>query len=291
MKADVFENYSELNLLLRNPYHSDGELTFVDVGAFRGGFSRAFAKKGWRVIAFEPEPTNFHYCCLRNKRFPEVTCVQKAVSNVSGKEVPFYVNELHPGRNSLKPFDDSHRSAALVETVRLDDALSELNIKNVTVLKIDTEGADFLGLKSFDFSCLHPEIVMVEFLDKRSKEYFGYTHHDMVSFMRQFGYKTYVSELGQRRKFDIFNQIGVSSYQFLQIAPYPLNHQPIMGNLIFVSQSMIPQFKKTLVNYLNDLDHYRYLRLPFHIMRLLFVKFPYGMQIFYKLRHLTGYRF
>ena len=290
MKVDVFENYSELNLLLRNPYHSDGELTFVDVGAYRGGFSRAFAKKGWRVIAFEPEPTNYHYCCLNTSRFPLVSCVQKAVSDVSGQRISFYIDERYSGRGSIKRVGQSHISEIFVETTRLDDALEDMNIEQVTVLKCDTEGADFLCLKGFDFDRYHPEIVMVEFLDARSKEHFDYTHHDMVAYMRDLGYRAYISELGPLTKSGRTNQIGNSAYQFVAVSLYPLDYEPALGNIIFVSEENTPQFEHTLSVYLEDLKRIKYLRFPLQYTKSVFTKIPCVMKAIYKLRRMSGYR-
>ena len=51
--------FSELELLVRFPYLKAGsQNTIVDVGGHVGSVSKKFAIKGWRVIAFEPEPEN-----------------------------------------------------------------------------------------------------------------------------------------------------------------------------------------------------------------------------------------
>jgi len=290
MKTGVLENYSELNLLLRIQFQGDGELTFVDVGAYRGGFSHAFAKRGWRVIAFEPEPTNYHYCCLRNSRYPAVSCIQKAVSDVSGREIPFYIEEHHPGRGSIKQVGVSHNSKILVETTRLDDALAEMNVDQVTVLKTDTEGADFPCLKGFDFERYSPEIVMVEFLDSRSEKHFGYTYHDMVAYMQDYGYQAFLSEMGPLTKSGRANQIGNSSYQFLRVTSYPIDHEPALGNIIFVPREKVQQFEHSLSIYLSDLERYKYLRLPLHYARFMLTRNPLVMRILYHLRRISGYR-
>lgn len=75
----------ELGLLLKYESKRDDKSTLIDVGAATGEFTLPFAKKGWQVIAFEPEPTNFHDLKTNIKKFPNVTCIAKAVSDTSGQ--------------------------------------------------------------------------------------------------------------------------------------------------------------------------------------------------------------
>jgi FkbM family methyltransferase len=226
-------------------------LALVDVGALMGGFAQPFAMRGWRVIAFEPEPANYKDLCDRLEGFANVTCINKAVSEVCARGVPFYISEEHWGIHSLKPFHPTHRPALTVETVRLDAILTDMQLDQVTVLKIDTEGADFLALKSFDFSRFQPEVVMCEFMDERSQENFGYTHHDMVAYMDSLGYATFVSEWAPIVEYA--RKGKPVSHSFLRCVPYPLDHHPSWGNLFFVPSDQVVQFRVTLSAYLSDL--------------------------------------
>lgn len=238
----------ELGLLVRYESKRDGKSTLIDVGAATGELALPFAKKGWQVIAFEPEPINFHNLRTNLKNFPNVTCIAKAVSDTSG-QVPFYVSSTHGGIHSLKPFHLTHRPTMMVDAVRLDEALADMQIDKVTVLKIDVEGADFLALKSFDFSKFHPEVVMCEFMDERSRENFGYTHHDMAAYMNNFDYATFVSEWGPIVEYARGDRLIVPP-KFLCCAPYPLDHNPIWGNLIFIPNDRKQHFKRILSSYL-----------------------------------------
>lgn len=243
--------FSERDLLLRLPYQTRDQQALVDVGAHTGGFVQPFAMRGWRVIAFEPEPSNYKGLCDRLEEFANVTCINKAVSEVFARGVPFYISEEHWGIHSLKPFHPTHRPTLRVDTVRLDAILKDMQLDQVTVLKIDTEGADFLALKSFDFSRFQPEVVMCEFMDERSRENFGYTHHDMVAYMDSLGYATFVSEWAPIVEYA--RQGKPVSHSFLQCVPYPLDHDPSWGNLFFVLSDQVVQFRKTLSAYLSDL--------------------------------------
>jgi FkbM family methyltransferase len=240
-------NFSELELLASYNFRSKKPI-LVDVGAHTGSFSRIFAKKGWQVIAFEPEPKNYAACEENLARFPMVSCIAKAVSDVTQSKVPFYISGEHYGIHSLKPFHETHRLAYEVNTVRLDEILQELQVPEVTLLKIDIEGADFLALKGFDFEIYHPELVIIEFMDERSMPYFGYTHHDVVAYMEERGYMSYVSEWAPIKE---YGREGIEgeSHTWLRCTPYPLDHDPAWGNLIFIRHNEKDRFKATLESY------------------------------------------
>ena len=242
--------FDELEILRRFPYHAARKHTLVDAGAFIGYSCKPFAEKGWRVVAFEPEPENYSALCNTLRGFSTVNTIPKAVSDIARQAVPFYVSSQHWAIHSLRPFHPTHSPTLTVDTVRLDNALAELGIDHVTVLKIDIEGADFLALKSFDFTRYRPELVMCEYMDERSEKYFGYNHHDMVSYLADFGYTTFVSEWAPIVE---YARKGVpTTHRFLQCVPYPLDRDPAWGNLISVPQDRCTQFLRTLLAYLKE---------------------------------------
>jgi len=244
--------FSELDLISRYPFLSSNPI-LIDVGAHHGFVSRTFALKGWHVIAFEPEKQNRAAFLLNNSAFQNVTCINKAVSDKSNEMAPFYVSEKHFGIHSLKPFHETHELAYEVETVRLDDTLESMNVMYVTFLKIDTEGADFLALKGLDINKYRPELVMLEFMDTRSLQNFNYDHHDVVSHMKTLGYSAFISEWAPIEE---YAQEGMTyePHKWLQCVPYPLEHNPAWGNLIFVPEKDQIRFSRTLENYLTSLN-------------------------------------
>jgi FkbM family methyltransferase len=272
--------FTECELLLRLKYPAGDNHTLVDVGAQAGGFAQPFAKRGWRVIALEPEPSNYQELSERFKNFPNVTCIAKAVSQNSEQGVPFYVSSEHWGIHSLKPFHPTHQSRLTVDTVRLSAILTEMQVDWVTVLKIDIEGADFLALQSFDFKKMQPEVVMCEFMDERSQKNFGYTHHDMVVYMDNWGYFTFVSEWAPIVE---YGRRGMPvSHRFLQCVPYPLDHEPAWGNLFFVPRGRAAEFRGVLSSYLGDLELSRKMA----GLRSLMGKLPGGMALYHALHRI-----
>jgi len=242
--------FAEHELLATYDYTSMQPL-LIDVGAHRGRVSLVFARKGWRIIAFEPEPENRAAFERNLADFDQVYCSPKAVTDVTGLRVPFYVSDEHNGIHALKPFHETHRLAFDVETVCLNDVLAELGVASVTLLKVDIEGADFLVLKGFDFNKYRPELAMTEFMDDRSSRYFGYSHHDVVAYMAERGYGPFVSEWAPITE---YGRTGLGdSHVWLQCAPYPLDHEPAWGNLIFVPISDIHKFNSTLRIYIGRL--------------------------------------
>lgn len=245
-------NFSELELLIQFPFQRKLKPTLIDVGAHIGTSSSPFARRGWQVIAFEPEPQNLSQLRQNLGDFENVTIIAQAVSDRDGQEVPFYTSSEHWGIHSLKPFHETHKPQLTVKTARLDTVLNTLKIDDVSLLKIDVEGADFLALQSFDFDRIKPEIVMCEFMDDRSQKNFGYSHHDMAHYMEEQGYCVFVSEWAPIKEYAKQGQ-ATEAHQFLQCIPYPLNHQPSWGNLLFVRLDRKSDFEIVLNRYIERL--------------------------------------
>ena len=223
----------EIHFLESYPFKSPHP-ALVDVGAHHGQFSLAFARKGWRVLALEPERVNRTRLVQHLRAYTNVVCVPKAASNVSGERVPFYVSDEHFGIHSLRPWHATHKRAYDVETVRLDDLLRDQHWTHVTFLKIDIEGADFLALQGFTLEVYRPELIMMEFMDERTSTAFGYTHHDAARYLRARGYSTFVSEWTAITQYAREGVQDEASTTWLGCAPYPLDHAPAWGNLLAV---------------------------------------------------------
>lgn len=243
--------------LLKEYFKSDVENSksthvLVDVGAHHGYFSHVFAKLGWQIVAFEPEKNNRAAFNQNLANYPQVVCLANAVSDKTGERLPFYVSEEHYGIHSLKPWHKTHELAYEVETVRLDTVLKDLQISDVTLLKVDIEGADFLALKGFDWGRYHPEIVMIEFSDERTLPNFNYTHHDVVEYMQAHGYTAFVSEWDKIKEYGRQGEVG-EPHHWLQCIRYPLDHDAAWGNLIFIPRGKEIQFERVLIQYLSQI--------------------------------------
>ena len=160
--------------------------TFIDVGAHRASVCGPMIAQGWQTLAFEPHPDFHRELAATYADEPHVTLIRKAVSDTTG-EMTFYTSERHPGIDSLVAFDPTHKATHTVEVTTLAAELDQLGVTDVTAIKIDAEGADLMVLRGMDFKRWRPELVMVEFIDDRTEEHFGYNHHDMARVMLEAG--------------------------------------------------------------------------------------------------------
>lgn len=243
-------SFSEHRLLLKYQF-SDKTPLLVDVGAHRGTLSLAYARQGWNVLAFEPEHGNQALFQKSLSKYNHVTLIPKAVSDSIGDKIPFYVSQEHSGIHSLKPFHPTHKAEYEVETTTLNSALAEQELQKITLLKIDTEGADFLVLKGLDLERYRPELIMIEFMDERSVEFFGYTHHDVARYMADFGYTTYISEWAPLAEYAKKGE--GNSQTWIGYDKYPMDHEPAWGNLFFVPSGLTGRFESTIEAYCKNL--------------------------------------
>jgi FkbM family methyltransferase len=119
--------------------------TAMDLGAHIGYFTLLLASitgaKG-RVLSFEPNPSNAEKIrrTLALNHLSHVTLVEAAVSDHSGS-MQFAVEETGSmGRLVSSPGETP--SSVRVKIVSLDDPAAENDIANVSVIKMDIEGAE-----------------------------------------------------------------------------------------------------------------------------------------------------
>ena len=133
------------NVYRIHQYHFSGDKVFVDIGAnigsvsiFVDSFNKILEDK-IKVYAVEPEPNNIdllNYNILNNPT-ENITIVNNAVWHEEGT-----VTVSNKGGNSSIVYktdsDFSH-----IEAITIEHLLNKYNIKEVDVMKIDIEGAEF----------------------------------------------------------------------------------------------------------------------------------------------------
>lgn len=139
---------------------------FVDVGAHIGKYTvmvaRRFAKTG-KVVAIEPEPTNFH-ALLRNVQLnclENVLAFDVACSDTNG-ELVLHLNTSGTGSHSVA-FRSRTRGGILVKARTLDSVMEELGIEKVNIIKIDVEGAEMAVLRGALHTLKRSEDVKIVF--------------------------------------------------------------------------------------------------------------------------------
>lgn len=165
----------------------------IDVGAAHGDSFRPFAKYGWKIYGFEPNPINRNELIKIFGHLPNVHIDSRAVASESKSHVEFYSSDVSFGIGSLQPFHESHKLSNYVDIITLSDFIKETKINKVDFLKIDSEGFDYFVLKGFPWAEQKPLIILCEFEDKKTVK-LGYTWKDMANFLYEKEYHVLVSE-------------------------------------------------------------------------------------------------
>ena len=132
----------------------------LDIGAESGYEAILFAKAGWNVISFEPDP-NAASKFRKNVKSEgvDIELRTEAVSSKTGNTL-FNINKT--GNSSLS----GHSNTKIeVNCIRLDDFCTERQIQP-DFIKIDVEGNNFDVLRSYDFSYHKPRLFSVEYDSK-----------------------------------------------------------------------------------------------------------------------------
>lgn len=177
--------------------------TFIDVGANIGYITAIGAglvgKKGW-IYSFEPVPEYFSK--LRNlaelNSEYNIVVNQFALSDRTGQEKIYLSNYSNIGSNTiLSGLIDKEkiRDTILIQTRRLDEYIEKENIKNIKVIKIDTEGFEYpvlLGLENFfNKYCLNklltPPLIICEICPP-AYNLLGYKLEDLFKYLERFNY-------------------------------------------------------------------------------------------------------
>lgn len=203
----------------------------IDVGAHVGSTARPFAEDGFTVHAFEPDPTNRAALLELAGRHPSMVVDPRAVSDVSGAELPFYTSADSTGASSLSAFSPAHVRAGAARTITLRDYCRAAAIGPVGLLKVDVEGFDLFVLRGADWESSRPEVVIAEFDDQKTRP-LGYAMSDLARFLQERGYVVLVSEWYPIRVYG-----GPHRWRRLARWPMKLAAEGAVGNLIAVSRA------------------------------------------------------
>ncbi len=115
----------------------------LDVGANIGVYSAIAARKvglTGRVIAIEPDPTNCTFLKRTKERnkLANLTIINKAAGSTSGEA---FLHLCKTNKADHRTYDsDKSRAKIRVEMATLDAVVAELQVLQIDLLKIDTQG-------------------------------------------------------------------------------------------------------------------------------------------------------
>jgi len=159
--------------------------SFIDIGANFGLFSRIASKKlgeNGMVFSIEPNPAAYKFLLegAENNMFPMNVVASKSADLAFTLHKPWY-RQTTAGR-----FLQTENGT--IKSIKLDDLYNDKVIKNVTLIKIDTEGAEFLVLEGAkQLLQEYKPFVIAEVVPAYAK-YFNYTVEELYVFMKNLGY-------------------------------------------------------------------------------------------------------
>lgn len=147
------------------------ELTFFDVGANVGDYTRALVAQFPEavVFSFEPHPSTFEKLLAKHKQSSNVNCVNLGMSDVAGS-ADIYEREGNrtSQHNSLykEALDGGgarNSKSTSINLMTLDEFMLSNKIESIDFLKIDTEGHELAVIKGAADAISSGKIGLIQF--------------------------------------------------------------------------------------------------------------------------------
>lgn len=160
----------------------------IDVGANIGVFALVLSRLVPRgmVFAFEPATENFAYLLenVARNAATNITAERCAVWDKKGT-VPFVYSPQSPSGSFVAPGANGAGSLP-VDAVRLDDYVSERNLRRVDLIMVDAEGAEMAVLRGAAQTLVaHRPALLVEINPVSLRRFGGASFRDLVGLLRQ----------------------------------------------------------------------------------------------------------
>ena len=196
---------------LRAFYQKQKEIhqpTILDVGANKGQSIDFFLSlfPNARIFAFEPNPVLFHKLQQKYQGNPLIHLVNKGVSNQNGqlelKETVTDETSTFEDLNFESKYlerktkilgvnkDQLVRKSYWVDVIRLSDFIQEQSIKDIHILKIDTEGHEYNCLEGL-FSGKVPHIDFIQLEHHNDDMYLQAKEQRPEILLKEKGFPTY----------------------------------------------------------------------------------------------------
>lgn len=181
-------DYHEMNFLLR---YLRSEDIFLDIGANIGVYTLLAASKihSGSIYSFEALPKNYKRLeeNLKLNQFEQVKTYELAISDSKGSVA------LNLAEGDSMPFisQTATKNTITVPTDTLDHLLQNQSFANLTLAKMDIEGAEILALKSATslLKQQRPHVWILEINDAVNN--FGHQKQDLVDLLSSYGYNLY----------------------------------------------------------------------------------------------------
>jgi FkbM family methyltransferase len=198
----------------------------IDVGAHHGHSLVPFAKAGWNIIAFEPDPDNRKILENRIQNDWKIKLFSCALSDNPSDDCAFFGSDVSSGVSGLSPFLDSHSQKARVSVSTLASVCQTERVTSVDFLKIDTEGYDLMVLKGNSWRHIQPKIIICEFDEKKTNP-LGYNYITICDYLADRGYRIFLSEWYPIERYGIKH-----SWRGIKQWPCQISDDEAWGNIV-----------------------------------------------------------
>jgi FkbM family methyltransferase len=169
----VFLGDTEPDLIAILPSLLSEGIVVLDIGANVGLLTRHFCRMAGatgKVLAFEPDPTNFRCLEYNTRRFKNVELFQAAISDAAGPS-SLNLDPVSGMGHSLFKQGEANETVA-VDCIVMDRFLAKRELSRIDLIKIDVEGAELHVLHGMRETIRnHPETkIIIEFCPKNLTE-------------------------------------------------------------------------------------------------------------------------
>ena len=132
--------------------------TLVDIGANIGMASLYFKDYAKHIYAVEPSPECYEALVLNTKSYPKIKTYQLAISSNCDK-MPLYTDNDGTVPQTIYPY--SPTAEILVDAVDFPTFMERAGINHIDIMKIDTEGAEYVIFPSLAFQKVVDKIDLI----------------------------------------------------------------------------------------------------------------------------------
>tara|TARA_B100000965_G_scaffold400511_1_gene422540 strand:+ start:324 stop:1076 length:753 start_codon:yes stop_codon:yes gene_type:complete len=188
---------SAQDIIIDHFFKNKNDGVYIDVGCYHpynGNNTKRLYDRGWSGINID---LDFHTIDLFNYIRKRDDNINVAISDKEGEFDLYYFHN----RSALNSLDESRKKNAKqikkVKTKTLNSIIENSKFQNdkINFLSIDVEGHEFEIIKSIDLNRYSPEIVLIEFMEKKSNEIKFYNQNinsiinsDLYNYMNKHNY-------------------------------------------------------------------------------------------------------
>jgi FkbM family methyltransferase len=192
--------------------------TFLDVGAHCGIFARIASNiisQDGRIFALEPNPDVLRFL-QANVPAPAVSIRSLAITDSNGK-APLWKGGASESALSSLAYHLPVEDHSLVQTSTLDQFISDEQLEQVALVKLDVEGSEMMALKGARSSLARKSILalLVEFTEDNIQKS-GYSAVELANELISFGYHAH--KLGHDK---------------VELTPFDITGPIVCENLLF----------------------------------------------------------